>query len=327
MDPDPAAPAVGVRVVGLRHVGVEEAGAAAVERVRVGRHLAVLPPEALGIGLHQRGEGVVEGGDDQVLAFVGRGHGGQCARGQVVRAGAVEPVRAQLQVGQPRDHGPVPLPQGRHRVVADAGQDVQGLRDDRAQREDLEVGGTVHEALRGTRVADEPGPPRQVEHADHQDRDQRDRQSQPEREPLDRADLRAAGVGEGRGGLRGLVERRGRPVTDDRQVAQRVAGAPHGVRQPGRRGDDLVSGPGQVHGAVVHHVPDPDPGEDPADEQHVADELGGEPGGDVGVQLHASSDHPAAGASRLGTRAHPDGWAVEYPHASQGRRRRRGWAS
>jgi thioredoxin-dependent peroxiredoxin len=60
VDPDPLR-TVARPVVGLgRHVVVEQARGAAVEGVRVARHLAVLGPERGRIGPHQRGEGVAE---------------------------------------------------------------------------------------------------------------------------------------------------------------------------------------------------------------------------------------------------------------------------
>ena len=74
--PDPAAVLVGERVLVARDVGVEEARAAPVERVRVGRHLPVLRAERDRVRLHQRGERVVQDGHDQVGALlVGAGGG------------------------------------------------------------------------------------------------------------------------------------------------------------------------------------------------------------------------------------------------------------
>ena len=66
VDPDAARPVVGPVVAPLAHVGVEEARAAAVERERVGGHLAELRPEPLGVGLHQRLERLAQRRDDLV---------------------------------------------------------------------------------------------------------------------------------------------------------------------------------------------------------------------------------------------------------------------
>ena len=75
VDPDPLG-AVARPVVGLgRDVVVEQARGAAVERVRVAGHLAVLGPEGGRVGPHERGEGVAEHVDDDGGA-VGGGHGG-----------------------------------------------------------------------------------------------------------------------------------------------------------------------------------------------------------------------------------------------------------
>ena len=56
LDPDAAGPLVGPSVLPLGDVGVEDAGAAAIERERVGGHLAELGAECVGVGLHQIGE-------------------------------------------------------------------------------------------------------------------------------------------------------------------------------------------------------------------------------------------------------------------------------
>ena len=70
-----AAPLVDPLVVPARDVGVEQAGGAAVERERVGRHLAVLHPEGRWVGSHQRRERLAEHVDDLLGApLVGRRH-------------------------------------------------------------------------------------------------------------------------------------------------------------------------------------------------------------------------------------------------------------
>ncbi len=72
LDPDPAGALVGVAVLHLRHVGVEQAGAAAVERERVLRHLAELAPEGPRVGLDQVLEGVHEDAHDLLGAVHAR---------------------------------------------------------------------------------------------------------------------------------------------------------------------------------------------------------------------------------------------------------------
>jgi hypothetical protein len=72
LDPHPAGPLVAPRVVELGHVGVEQTGAPPVEGERVGRHLAELGAERLGIRGHEVGEGVDQDVDDQLGALVRR---------------------------------------------------------------------------------------------------------------------------------------------------------------------------------------------------------------------------------------------------------------
>ncbi len=91
--PDPAAVVVDVRVVGVGQVGVEETGTAPVERVRVRGHLAVLGPERHRVRLHQRREGVVEDGDDQLAALLVR-HAVQSANPAPIRHSARGAVSA-----------------------------------------------------------------------------------------------------------------------------------------------------------------------------------------------------------------------------------------
>ena len=81
LDPHPAGPLVAPAVLQLRHVGVEQAGGPAVEGERVGRHLAELGAERVGVGGHELGEGVDEHVDDLLGAVTvgdpceGFGHG------------------------------------------------------------------------------------------------------------------------------------------------------------------------------------------------------------------------------------------------------------
>ena len=76
VDPDAARALVRPAVVELAHVGVEQARAAAVERERVGGHLAELGPERVGVGLHQRLERVGQRRQDQLGSLaVGLRHG------------------------------------------------------------------------------------------------------------------------------------------------------------------------------------------------------------------------------------------------------------
>jgi hypothetical protein len=68
LDPDPAGALVGVGVLGVGHVGVEQAGAAAVKGERVLGHLAELAPEGARVGVDQVLEGVQEDLHDLLLA-------------------------------------------------------------------------------------------------------------------------------------------------------------------------------------------------------------------------------------------------------------------
>jgi len=68
LDPHPARALVGPAVLEGGDVGVEDAGAAAIERERVGGHLAELAPERARVGLDQPLEGVDEHGHDLLLA-------------------------------------------------------------------------------------------------------------------------------------------------------------------------------------------------------------------------------------------------------------------
>ena len=70
LDPDAARALVGPAVLEVGDVGVEQAGAAAVERERVGGHLAELAPERLRVGLDEVLEGVDEHLHDLLLARV-----------------------------------------------------------------------------------------------------------------------------------------------------------------------------------------------------------------------------------------------------------------
>ena len=70
LDPDAARALVGPAVLEAGDVGVEQARAAAVERERVGGHLAELAPERLRVGLDQVLEGVDEHVHDLLLARV-----------------------------------------------------------------------------------------------------------------------------------------------------------------------------------------------------------------------------------------------------------------
>ena len=67
LDPDAAGPFVGPSVLALGGIGIEHAGASAVERERVGRHLAELGAECVGVGLHQVGECLYQAVDDDGL--------------------------------------------------------------------------------------------------------------------------------------------------------------------------------------------------------------------------------------------------------------------
>jgi hypothetical protein len=87
LDPHAAGALVAPAVLQLRHVGVEQAGSAAVEGERVGRHLAELGAEGVGVGGHQLGEGVDQHVDDLLSAvtlgdpYGGFGHGGTVGGG------------------------------------------------------------------------------------------------------------------------------------------------------------------------------------------------------------------------------------------------------
>lgn len=69
--PDAAGSLVGPSVLAIGDVGVEDAGAAAVERERVGGHLAELGAERVGVGIHQIGERLHQAVDDEGLPIVG----------------------------------------------------------------------------------------------------------------------------------------------------------------------------------------------------------------------------------------------------------------
>ena len=88
LDPDPRGALVAPGVVQLRHVGVEEAGAAPVEREGVGRHLAELRAEGVRVGGHEVGEGLDQGVDDQLGAFTG-GSAGRDPEGGIWHGGTV----------------------------------------------------------------------------------------------------------------------------------------------------------------------------------------------------------------------------------------------
>ena len=70
VDPHPRRPVVGPPVVQVGHVGEEQAGRAAEERERVGRHLAELRPEAARVGPEEVVERLGEHVDD-LLAPLG----------------------------------------------------------------------------------------------------------------------------------------------------------------------------------------------------------------------------------------------------------------
>ena len=90
-----------------RHVGVEQAGRAAVERERVGRHLAELHAEGVRVGVHQRGEGVLEDLDDLVGAWVSLTGHPATARAPTARLDdrprRPQPDGPQLEPGEPVD--------------------------------------------------------------------------------------------------------------------------------------------------------------------------------------------------------------------------------
>jgi hypothetical protein len=67
VDPHPAGPVVCLTASESRHVGIEEARAAAVEGEGVGGHLAELGAETVGVGLHQWLERLDQRRDDQLL--------------------------------------------------------------------------------------------------------------------------------------------------------------------------------------------------------------------------------------------------------------------
>ena len=66
MDPDPPRPVVGVGIVLVGDVGVEQAGGAPVEGVRVGCHRPELPPEGGRVRLHQGREGALQRRNDEL---------------------------------------------------------------------------------------------------------------------------------------------------------------------------------------------------------------------------------------------------------------------
>ena len=77
LDPHPARAVVGPSVFSAGDVGVEHTCATAVEGERVGRHLAELGPERVGVRLHEFGERLHEAVDDErfPLATVDSGLG------------------------------------------------------------------------------------------------------------------------------------------------------------------------------------------------------------------------------------------------------------
>ncbi len=70
VDPGPRRPLVAPGVLGVHQVGVEQAGRPAVERERVGGHLAELHPEGVRVRRHQIGEGIHQHLDDPCPAGV-----------------------------------------------------------------------------------------------------------------------------------------------------------------------------------------------------------------------------------------------------------------
>jgi hypothetical protein len=89
LDPHARRPLVTPGVLQGGHVGVEQAGGAAVEGERVGGHLAELRPEGVGVGGHQVGEGVHQDVDDLLPPgpVAGRGEVGSVGHGPTVGGG------------------------------------------------------------------------------------------------------------------------------------------------------------------------------------------------------------------------------------------------
>ena len=216
VDPDAAAVLGGEGVLRLGHVGVEQAGAAAVERVRVARPScgtchgtpggrpasgARRPPGGprrsaccAALGLAMRPLCPTVPGTSAESATGGRSPSERSSSSASART---MPVSCRRQA-----------PAGSGLILAST---CRGWLAQRPQGEQVEVLPRVDEALPRGRAPHETQPQRQVERRHHQDRDGADRQAQPAREVLDRLHLRPAGRGDAVGGLGRLVERRRRP--------------------------------------------------------------------------------------------------------------------
>jgi hypothetical protein len=155
--------------------------------------------------------------------------------------------------------------------------------------------GRVDEAGARRRFAREAPADRQEEDADAEDRDGGDRDPQRPRQPVHRRHLVAARLSQGLGRRRHLVEGRRDTTAHQRDAAQRVAGVRQPVGQRGRRRVGLPAHARELHGAVLHDVPDPHPSDQPEHEQQVGEELAGTASGGVGVELHAV--HPTSRAA------------------------------
>lgn len=70
LDPHPGRPFVAPLVFHGRHVGIEQARAAPVERERIGGHLPELGAERVRVGRHEIGEGLDQYLDDELRALV-----------------------------------------------------------------------------------------------------------------------------------------------------------------------------------------------------------------------------------------------------------------
>ena len=227
------------------HVGVEQAGRAAVEGVRVGGHRAVLRPERDRVGLHQRREGVVEDRDDQVGALLGSGHG----------ATMPDPRRRDRPRSQRRrpQADVVHLERGERRRTcgsrarqAPAGSGLIRASTCSGWLASARIANRSTSALGSTNrwpavaLRDERDPRRQVEERHDEDRHHRDRQAQlaaPARSTASMPrPLAAAGRRRRRRPRRGL----GRGVADQRDVAEESpvslqAGRTVRSRRPGFR--------------------------------------------------------------------------------------------
>ena len=233
--PDGTALLVDPRVIDARHVRVVEAGGASVERMRVGRHLAVLRAEGLRVGLHQRVEGVLEDLDDLVGACCVSLHGTTLSLAAFSTeelddsaAGGRRPTDRSssfaswsMTAGSPRRHAPAGSRSMRARTCSGWCAIARRANRSRSAPESRNrwPGG------RATHERDARG---QVEPQQREDRDQGHGEAEPVRQALDRCHLLLARVREPGSGPAGPVERAPRLVSDERDAGH----GPPRVAQP-----------------------------------------------------------------------------------------------